>query len=136
MTSIVINRCYGGFGISDTAFERYLDLKGITWYKGESSIGTSVYYTVPVEEYEALYEVCKARPVSPDRFKEVHGLSLSPYDIERNDPILVQVVEEMGEESWAKYAELKIVEVPDDVVWEIDEYDGLESISEAHRRWN
>ena len=34
------------------------------------------------------------------------------------------------------YAELKIVEVPDDVVWEIDEYDGLESISEVHRRWN
>ena len=133
---VVINRCYGGFGISDTAFERYLDLKGITWYKGESIIGSSEYYNVPVEEYEALYELCKAKPVGPDRFKEVNGLYISPYDIERDDPILVQVVEELGEESWGEYAELKIVEVPDDVVWEIDDYDGMESISEVHRRWS
>ena len=132
---IVISRCYGGFGISDTAFERYLDLKGVTWYKGESEYGSSVYYNVPVKHYEALYELCKAKPVGPDRFKEVHGLSLSPYDIERTDPILVQVVEELGEESWAKYAELKIVDVPDDIQWEIDDYDGMESISEVHRRW-
>ena len=54
MTRIAINRCFGGFGISDAAFERYLDLKGITWYKGESKFGTSCYYTVPEEEYNAL----------------------------------------------------------------------------------
>ena len=41
---VVINRCYGGFGISDTAFKRYLDLKGITWYKGESGFSSSDYY--------------------------------------------------------------------------------------------
>ena len=133
---IVISRCYGGFGISDTAFERYLDLKGVTWYKGETDYGSSEYYNVPVEEYKALYELCKAKPVGPDRFKEVNGLYISPYDIKRDDPILVQVVEELGEESWGEYAELKIVNVPDDVVWEIDDYDGMESISEVHRRWS
>ena len=74
---VVINRRYGGFNISDTAFERYLDLKGITWYKGESEYGFSDYYNVPVEEYEALYELCKAKPVGPGRFEEVNGLYIS-----------------------------------------------------------
>ena len=133
---VVINRCYGGFGISDTAFERYLDLKGITWYKGESECGFSDYYNVPVEEYEALYELCKAKPVGPGRFAEVNGLCISQYDIERTDPILVQVVEELGEESWAFAAELKVVEVPDDIQWEIDEYDGMESVREVSRSWS
>lgn len=136
MTRIAINRCFGGFGISDAAFERYLDLKNITWYKSESEFGTSNYYTVPVEEYNALEKLCAARPVGPDRYKELNGLYLSQYDIERDDTILIQVIEEMGTESWGFAAELKIVEVPDDVQWEIDEYDGLESISEVHRRWS
>ena len=107
-----------------------------TWYKGESTYGASGYYTVPAEEYKALEELCDARRVGPDRYKELNGLYLSQYDIERDDPILIQVIEEMGSESWGFAAELKIVEVPDDIQWEIDEYDGLESISEVHRRWS
>ncbi len=35
----------------------------------------------------------------------------------------------------SRFAELGIVEVPDDAVWEIDEYDGIESIHEQHRSW-
>ena len=132
---VVINRCYGGFSLSDTAFERYLDLKGITWYKDNSWRGLSEYYNIPVEEYEALYEVCKARPDSPDKFKELNGLYLYSLAIERNDPLLIQIVEELGEESWGKYAELKIVDVPDDVQWEIAEYVGLESVKEISRSW-
>ena len=62
---------------------------------------------------------------------------LSKSDIERDDPILVQVVEEMGEESWGDFAELKVVEIPDDAsAWKIDEYDGMESIHECHRSWS
>ena len=133
---VVINRCYGGFGISDTAFKRYLDLKGITWYKGESQFGTSDYYTVPVEEYKALEEICTSRPVGPDRYKELNDLYLSPYDIGRDDPMLVQVVEELGKESWGGHSKLKIVEIPDDVQWEIDEYDGMESVKEVSRSWS
>lgn len=136
MSRVVINKCFGGFGISDAAFERYLDLKGITWYKGKTKYGSTEYYTVPQEEYDALYEVCDARPVSPDRYKEVNGLYLSNLDIARDDPLLVQVVEELGEESWGDFAKLKIVDVPDDVQWEIDEYDGIESIHEFHRIWD
>jgi hypothetical protein len=58
-----------------------------------------------------------------------------PNDIPRDDPILVQIVKEMGEESFGMHADLVIVEIPDGVDWEIDEYDGNESIHEKHRSW-
>ena len=29
----------------------------------------------------------------------------------------------------------KIIEIPDDIEWEIDNYDGIESIHEKHRSW-
>jgi len=31
---------------------------------------------------------------------------------------------------------LKIIEIPEDVDWEVDEYDGLETIHEKHRSWS
>lgn len=34
------------------------------------------------------------------------------------------------------FASLKIVEIPDDVEWEICEYDGLEWVAEKHRKWS
>jgi hypothetical protein len=34
------------------------------------------------------------------------------------------------------FAELKVVEIPDDVQWQIEEYDGKEWIAEKHRTWN
>ena len=57
-------------------------------------------------------------------------------DIERDDPVLVQVVEELGSETASgNYAKLKVVEIPDGVVYEIQDYDGQESIHETHRSW-
>jgi hypothetical protein len=40
------------------------------------------------------------------------------------------------EKSSGVYAELKIVDIPDDVEWEIDEYDGKEWVAEVHRTWS
>jgi hypothetical protein len=90
---VVINRDYGGFGLSDEAETRYKAMAGITdepWW-------------------------C--------------------VDIERDDPYLVQIVREMGTEANGTYADLKIVEIPGDVDWEIGEYDGREWIAEKHRTW-
>jgi hypothetical protein len=56
-------------------------------------------------------------------------------DLNRSDPILVRVVEEMGSKANGNFAELKVVEIPDGVQYEIDEYDGMESIHEVHRSW-
>jgi hypothetical protein len=47
----------------------------------------------------------------------------------------VQVVEQMGDAASGSHSELAIVEIPDDVEWEIDEYDGREHVAEKHRTW-
>lgn len=60
---------------------------------------------------------------------------VSSLDIERNDPRLIQIVEELGEDAAGYGAMLKIVEIQDDVEWEIDEYDGSEWVAEKHRTW-
>lgn len=56
-------------------------------------------------------------------------------DDKRCAPELVQVVEELGDDASAGFANLEIVEVPDDVDWYIDDYDGMETICEQHREW-
>ena len=89
---VVINTCYGGFGLSDEALAKYKAIKGIT---------EEVYY----------------------------------WDIERDDPALVQVVEEMGDAAAGSFSQLKIVEIPDDVEYIIEEYDGSEWVAERHRTW-
>jgi len=59
----------------------------------------------------------------------------SYYDIERNDQYLVRVVEELGDDVNGRFSELKVVDIPDDVEWQIDEYDGAEWVAEVHRTW-
>lgn len=52
------------------------------------------------------------------------------WEIPRDDPVLVEIVRGLGDDS-----PLKIVEVPDGVNWYIDDYDGSEWVAERHRRW-
>ena len=46
----------------------------------------------------------------------------------RDDPVMVSIVEELGEEANDKYADLEVVDIPDEYNYTIDEYDGLEHI--------
>jgi hypothetical protein len=93
MIKVVINDCYGGFGLSDAALNEYKSRKGITdenfWY----------------------------------------------YDIPRDCPVLVAMIEEQGTAVNGGFADLKIVEIPEDVNWYIEEYDGMEHVAERHRTW-
>lgn len=57
------------------------------------------------------------------------------HDLDRSDPILCQIVEELGEKADTNYSELAIVEIPDGVDWQIEEYGGREWIAEVHRTW-
>jgi hypothetical protein len=90
---IVINDCFGGYGLSEDA----------------------------LEEYKRM--ACIDDPEFTDQ------------DIDRDDTYLVRLVEEWGERAEDNFAQLKIVEIPADVDWIIQEYDGHEWIAEKHRTW-
>jgi hypothetical protein len=124
---IVINACYGGFGLSHEAIMRYAEIKGINlvWKEHRS---LNYYYKDCVSDENYFYYYYK------DCVSDENYFSYS--DIPRNDPALVQVVEEMGSAANDEYAKLKIVEIPDDVRWHIAEYDGSEHIAENHRTWS
>ena len=57
------------------------------------------------------------------------------WDIQRTDSALIEVVEKLGENADGLGAKLKVVEIPDDVNWQLQEYDGNEWIAEKHRTW-
>lgn len=57
------------------------------------------------------------------------------YDEDRSNPDLVRCVETLKEDSFGWSARLKVVEIPDDVKWHIEEYDGAEWVAEDHRTW-
>lgn len=50
-------------------------------------------------------------------------------DIERDNPILISAINELEPSGW------EIVDVPDDVDWEIHAYDGAEWVAEKHETW-
>jgi len=139
MTKIVVNSCYGGFGISQAGMLRYAELKGLTLYPEPSEFGTVTYHTVPESQRvqplssdQWLAATTEQRMASNDAYS---SQTLHCADIARDDPALVQVVEELGAAAADQFAELRIAEVPDDVKWYIDEYDGQEWVAEVHRRW-
>lgn len=98
---VVINTCYGGFGLSQAAM---LAMKN---------------------EGCALVGECSDGRLHYDRYG----------DGARHDPILVRVVERMGIEANNRFANLKVVEIPDGVEYVVEEYDGWEHIAEKHRTW-
>ena len=73
-----------------------------------------------------------------NKYRELAGV-LDPYfhsrNIPRDDEHLIAVVELMGTEANTRFSKLKIVEIPDDVNWCIEEYDGKEWVAERHRTW-
>jgi len=64
---------------------------------------------------------------------ELTGVSAEDFydrDIARNDPVLAQVVEELGREADGTFSRLAIYEIPAGTKYYIDEYDGMEHIIE------
>ncbi len=58
------------------------------------------------------------------------------YHPERDDPLLVEAVETLGSKvASGSYAALQIAEIPDGADWEIDEYDGNESVVPPRMSW-
>jgi hypothetical protein len=65
------------------------------------------------------------------------GIVSDNYEAFRADPRLIEAIETVGlDNANGSHAEIKIVEIPDDVEWYIHEYDGMECVNEAHKSWS
>lgn len=104
---IVINNDWGGFSVSEAVYKEL----GLKWdgygYVDNEDLGI-----------------------------KGNGDYLADYHAYRADPRLIKAIEKIGlEKAEGGMARLKIVEIPDDVEWEIHDYDGCESVHEQHRSW-
>ena len=110
---VVINRKFGGFDLSQEALKELQ--KRLT---PDSEIA-----------------IAGHRQCDPDN-PEARSRLFVLWDGEvstRSNPQLIEVVEELGSRANGLCADLKIVEIPDDVDVVIEEYDGDEWVSEVHR---
>lgn len=115
MQQVVINtRDYNiGLSLSREAIELFLTTKGID-YEYSAFLGIDVF---TINKCQRFYT----------------------QNIERDDPVLVSVVRQLGDKAngcGIEFCNLKIVEIPDDVQWEIvADDDGSECVAEVHRVW-
>jgi hypothetical protein len=114
---IVINACHGGYGLSLEAELLYLKKSLIDYI---------------TEDRVSRYDTERYGP----QILVNGSVWRSKFDIRRDDPVLVSVVQELGDRANGNFAELKIVEIPASVDWQIKEYDGREWIAETHRTWD
>lgn len=126
MTKVVYNACYGEFGLSKEACQRYWDIIGQQVWIEDSQWGFTVWLIPPEERLEEkhwssmtmdehiAYNLASSKQIWYNR------------NVDRHDPVLVQVVEELGEKANGNYAKLAIDEVHRS--YRIDEYDGYESV--------
>jgi hypothetical protein len=105
MREVVINTCYGGFGLSKEAYELYLKLKNITTYPEKDEWGHILYW-LDKKKTKVFYD----------------------RELDRHDPTLVSVVKQLGKKANGECANLEVVEVQGR--YRIDEYDGNETLEE------
>jgi hypothetical protein len=151
---VVINKCYGGFGLSPKATKMFTELNGKKCYFFKSTyIGKKPEYKqITMKEAEKgimwfAFSVPNPWDYLPSEHRDPDGTFTSynatcdkikiegAYDILRNDKNLVQVVEKLGKKANGHFSNLKVVEIPDGTEWEIDDYDGQETINEKHQSW-
>jgi len=131
MTKIVINSCYGGFSLSVEGMKRYAEIKELPLYiEGPDFFPT--FWTIPAEERTGLIDQKNWSTFTDEERKQSNQLvdkyTISSRDFDRTDPILVQVVEELGSKADGSCAKLTIETLEKGTLYRIDEYDGYESI--------
>ncbi len=138
---IVINRCFGGFGLSEAAYSKLIEwgvpVKPYVEQKRDEE--TKLYLPEPANEGEIIFD----RTLTPEQqFADAEHIRLMGrywetwLDKQRTHPLLVRVVEELGKAANGNHANLKVVEIPDGTEWEISEYDGSEHVAEKHQTWD
>ena len=135
---IAVNKCYGGFGLSTKAVMWLIEKKSslITKTTVEKYTGGR-----GLEENEKLkdvgsgFEIGRIEQSLYDKKHEFVWFDNARDCSNRSHPDLIAVIEALGDEASGRFAEIKIVEIPDGIEWEIDDYDGVETIHEIHQSW-
>jgi len=105
---IVLNKCYGGFEISDEAIEELLRRKGIKFKTVSDEYGNLIFFDEKDEEIDFYY-----------------GTDINV----RTDKELIKLIEEKGSYFVSRCcAKLEVEEVEKGKKFIIDEYDGYEEI--------
>lgn len=127
MTKVAYNTCFGGFRLSYAAMMRYAELKGFKLYGFVTPLMDKGFGKMtPVDPKKADKEFCVHYRTSPDPDGE--GNYFSDDHIDRADPILIHVIEEMGDKANGKHASIAIEDIPSGTRYRIDEYAGSESV--------
>lgn len=133
---IVINKCYGGFGLSPEA---------LLWLYNNGERENAI----PVDEFFSKATELKAEQLKEWRayleskekgfiltvFSPDEKYVLSQYDISRTSKLLIECIRVLGKKANGEYAELKIVSIPSNIDYYIHDYDGMESVEENHASW-
>jgi len=134
--NVIINSCYGGFGISLFALKLLVERNSKIVEKKEYKSPTDVTKSWDkLHEFEDGYQ---SRGWGNYLIKDGYEYSLmSGYEDEvRTDKDLIDILEEYGSKKISgEYAELRIIEIPDGIDFIIHEYDGMEHVAEEHRTW-
>lgn len=141
---LVLNKCYGGYGLSHAAKMKILEKKGIAVFPYMSKETDAIFG-------DSLKRISKNGTVSEDRSLSqfIYYFQMDPgkdefdinlmykdnadykdfdfYGVERFDKELVETVKELGKVANTRFSELKVVEIPDGASFEISEYDGIET---------
>lgn len=144
---IIINSCFGGFWVSNNALVELMQRKGkeIYFYKGSFAYPDKNIFSKTEASNEDLFVNAVYKdygnefiPLSDEQFDDfLKNVIIANDEKWRTDDDLINLLEEKG----SKYvsgpcSSLKIVEIPDDIEFTIEKYDGAEWISEKHRTWD
>lgn len=141
MKKVAINRDWGGFGLSPIATKLYLKKLGKECFfykqtKYEHDGGVEEHIKITLEEAEKSHFISvytKDMGKTFSKHDNAHYWYENFYE-GREDKILIEVIEELGEKKASgQLAKIKIVEIPDNMDYVIDDYDGMESIHEKHK---
>ncbi len=122
---VVLNKCYGGFALSNEAVERCVEL-GMTMTELD-------------ERGYVIDEEAHFFKMRSSIFKDQKYAALKDNEKEfRAHPAVVQAVEELGDKANGPFAKLQVIDIPFDSLlgWHVDEYDGMERISENYSSWD
>jgi len=140
MKKIVINKCWGGYGLSEKAVAE-LKRRGCKhlqehneeeFFKCEKEHGSwqKIWGNLTWAQYkETQRKWLGIAKIGGKLITDEHR-----YE-NRDCPFLIEVVKKLGKRANGRFANLKVIEIPANVKWEIDDYDGMESIEEKHRSW-